>query len=251
MAPPLPVLRRLHHVRPPAAPSACATQPQLRTSFLVRAARRACPCVPCAVRNLAPSARRARAPSLHLASHPASSNRPLSPASRLRLARASSCRAVPRPCPTSPCHRRPSSPTHAQQAAERAPDPSSTQDDSPRPKRVSFDGAEPARVFEADEWDQSSTEVTLRLTYKDVVELRELNVSMVRNGPLMMERTPSRRPTRQRCTFSGRAVRSHRTGPFPMWPSSNRRNVPLFTRPARLLHAVTPVGCPYPRSPRV
>ena len=45
-------------------------------------------------------------------------------------------------------------------------EPSATQDDSPRPKRVSFDGAEPARVFEADEWDRSPAEVTLRLTYK-------------------------------------------------------------------------------------
>jgi hypothetical protein len=39
-------------------------------------------------------------------------------------------------------------------------------DESPKPKRVSFDGAEPARVFEADEWDRSPAEVTLRLTYK-------------------------------------------------------------------------------------
>lgn len=69
---------------------------------------------------------------------------------------------------------------------------------SPLPKRVSFDGAEPARVFQADEWDRSPAEVTLKLTYKDVVELRELNVSLIRTGPLAMERTPSRRPTRQR-----------------------------------------------------
>jgi len=73
-----------------------------------------------------------------------------------------------------------------------------SQEDSPKAKRVSFDGAEPARVFEADDWDRSPSEVTLKLTYKDVVELRELDVSLVRTGPLMMERTPSRRPTRQR-----------------------------------------------------
>ncbi|KAF8511832.1 hypothetical protein BU17DRAFT_69502 [Hysterangium stoloniferum] len=73
---------------------------------------------------------------------------------------------------------------------------------SPLPKRVSFDGAEPARVFQADEWDRSPAEVTLKLTYKDVVELRELNVSLIRTGPLAMERTPSRRPTRQRTTVS-------------------------------------------------
>src|SRR5882724_10585797 len=36
------------------------------------------------------------------------------------------------------------------------------------------------------------------LYFRDVVELRELNVSLVRNGPLLMERTASRRPTRQR-----------------------------------------------------
>jgi len=71
---------------------------------------------------------------------------------------------------------------------------------SPIPKRVSFDGAEPARVFQADEWDRSPAEVTLKLTYKDVVELRELNVSLIRTGPLAMKRTPSRRPTRQRTT---------------------------------------------------
>ena len=39
---------------------------------------------------------------------------------------------------------------------------------SPLPKRVSFDGAEPASVFEADEWDRSPAEVTLKLTYKSV-----------------------------------------------------------------------------------
>jgi hypothetical protein len=33
---------------------------------------------------------------------------------------------------------------------------------------------------------------------RDVVELKELDVSLVRTGPLMMERTASRRPTRQR-----------------------------------------------------
>ena len=44
-APPLPVLRRLHHVWPPTAPSAHAAQPQLHTPFLACAARRACPCL--------------------------------------------------------------------------------------------------------------------------------------------------------------------------------------------------------------
>ena len=48
-APPLPVLRRLHHVRPPAAPSAHAAQPQPHTSFLVRAMHCACPCLAGAV----------------------------------------------------------------------------------------------------------------------------------------------------------------------------------------------------------
>lgn len=43
---------------------------------------------------------------------------------------------------------------------------SASQQDSPKAKRVSFNGAEPARVFEADEWDRSPAEVTLRLTYK-------------------------------------------------------------------------------------
>lgn len=43
---------------------------------------------------------------------------------------------------------------------------STSQEDSPKVKRVSFDGAEPARVFKADEWDRSPAEVTLRLTYK-------------------------------------------------------------------------------------
>ena len=38
MAPPLPVLRHLHHVWPPAAPSACTAQPQPHTSFLAHAA---------------------------------------------------------------------------------------------------------------------------------------------------------------------------------------------------------------------
>lgn len=43
---------------------------------------------------------------------------------------------------------------------------STSQEDTPKAKRVSFDGTEPARVFEADEWDRSPAEVTLRLTYK-------------------------------------------------------------------------------------
>lgn len=43
---------------------------------------------------------------------------------------------------------------------------SASREDSPKAKRVSFDGAEPARVFVADEWDRSPAEVTLRLTYK-------------------------------------------------------------------------------------
>lgn len=42
------------------------------------------------------------------------------------------------------------------------------QDVSPKPKRVSFDGAEPAKVFQADEWDRSPAAVTLKLTYKSV-----------------------------------------------------------------------------------
>lgn len=71
---------------------------------------------------------------------------------------------------------------------------------SPLPKRVSFDGAEPAEVFQADEWDRSPAKVTLTLTYKDVIELKEMNVSLVRTGPLAMTRTASRRPTRQRTT---------------------------------------------------
>ena len=49
-APPLPVLRRLHHVRPPAAPSARAAQPQPHTSFLAHATRRVCPCLAGAIR---------------------------------------------------------------------------------------------------------------------------------------------------------------------------------------------------------
>ena len=118
-------------------------------------------------------------------------------------------------------------------------EPSATQDDSPRPKHVSFDGAELAQVFEADEWDRSPVEVTLRLTYKDVVKLRELNVSLVRNGPLMMECTPSRRPTRQHCTFSGRVVRSHRTGP-------SRHHVMVMPHPTspRPHHWPLPRRCP-------
>ena len=142
-------------------------------------------------------------------------------------------------------------------------EPSATQDDSPRPKRVSFDGAELAQVFEADEWDRSPAEVTLRLTYKDVIELRELNVSLVRNGPLMMECTPSRmlsrRPTRQHCTFSGHAVRSHRTGPSrhhvmvtprPMSPRPHRRPLPChcLTRPPRQLTPSKRAGVPCPSS---
>jgi len=66
--------------------------------------------------------------------------------------------------------------------------------DSPK-KRVSFDGPELVKVFEADEWDRTPTQVTLKLTYKDVAELRELNISLVKPGPLAMERTKSRRPT--------------------------------------------------------
>jgi hypothetical protein len=45
----------------------------------------------------------------------------------------------------------------------------SSLDSSPKPKRVSFDGEEPARVFQADEWDRSPAEVTLKLTYKSVL----------------------------------------------------------------------------------
>lgn len=37
--------------------------------------------------------------------------------------------------------------------------------DSPK-KRVSFDGPELVRVFEADEWDRTPAQVTLKLTYK-------------------------------------------------------------------------------------
>ncbi|GJJ11371.1 hypothetical protein Clacol_005603 [Clathrus columnatus] len=66
--------------------------------------------------------------------------------------------------------------------------------DSPK-KRVSFDGPELVKVFEADEWDRTPAQVTLKLTYRDVAELRELNISLVQPGPLAMERTKSRRPT--------------------------------------------------------
>ncbi|KAF8584036.1 hypothetical protein K439DRAFT_1617021 [Ramaria rubella] len=127
---------------------------------------------------------------------------------------------------------------------------SGTQDDTPKSKRVSFDGAEPASVFEADEWDRSPAEVTLRLTYnncqsfcylrykhvvlrnilmlivllRDVVELRELNVSLVRTGPLIMERTPSRRPsTRQRTPLSS----TTQSNKFPVTGSLRRGSSPI------------------------
>lgn len=87
------------------------------------------------------------------------------------------------------------------------------QDESPKRKRVSFDGAEPAKVFEADEWDRSPAAVTLKLTFKDVAELRELNVSIVRPSPLAMVRTASRRPTKKRT-------------PAAMSPPSNDSNSP-------------------------
>lgn len=66
--------------------------------------------------------------------------------------------------------------------------------DSPK-KRVSFDSSDLVKVFEADEWDRSPAQVTLKLTCKDVAELRELNISLIRPGPLAMERTKSKRPT--------------------------------------------------------
>ena len=73
----------------------------------------------------------------------------------------------------------------------------------------------------------NSSTASLTLYFRDVVELRELNVSLVRNGPLMMERTPSRRPTRQRT---------------PTLPSTQPPESPARSSPPRAGPPINPEG---------
>lgn len=110
-------------------------------------------------------------------------------------------------------------------------------DESPRRKRVSFDGPEPVKVFEADEWDRSPAAVTLKLTYKDVVELRELNISLVKPSPLAMTRTPSRRPTDRRTAVARL--------PNDSKPSSFEKTMP-FESPSPFSPTTSPAGPQYP-----
>lgn len=113
------------------------------------------------------------------------------------------------------------------------PDHDHDHDHSPK-KRVSFDGA--AKVFQADEWDRSPAAVTLKLTYKDVVELRELNISLVSPGPLAMVRTPSKRPTKQRTPRSPGSASSSpsSSSDTPASPASPSPSASSFFSPRHL-----------------
>ncbi|KAI0064036.1 hypothetical protein BV25DRAFT_1764627, partial [Artomyces pyxidatus] len=83
-------------------------------------------------------------------------------------------------------------------------------------KSVSFCSQAANEVFFADEWDRSPAEVTPRLTYKDMLELKEIQLSLPRAPQ------PSGDPDLPATDPSG-APRAHylRTVPIALLPLLN------------------------------